>query len=191
MTRSDRQLIQDHLAGDTQAFEAMVRRHGPDLLGYLSKLCASLEDAEDCLQEVFQRVHAKAHTVRGDHFRAWLFRVATNLAMDGFRRNKRRKTVSLFQTNTDDQGRETEYMSVLTDTSMNPAEQIQVSEQTQQVREAIQSLPDKQRATLVLAYYQQMTYAQVAQVLGCSVGTVKQQMYRALKLLAQKLPDPG
>jgi RNA polymerase sigma-70 factor (ECF subfamily) len=191
MKRSDRQLIQDHLAGDTQAFEVMVRRYGPGLLGYLSRLCASLEDAEDCFQEVFQRVHAKAHTVKGDRFRAWLFRVATNLATDGFRRNKRRKTVSLFQTNADDQGRETEFMSVLTDTGTNPAEQVQLSEQTQQVRDAIQSLPDKQRATLVLAYYQQMTYAQVAQVLGCSVGTVKQQMYRALKLLAQKLPDPG
>jgi RNA polymerase sigma-70 factor, ECF subfamily len=191
MTRSDRQLIQDHLAGETQAFEAVVRRYGPDLLGYLSRLCTSLEDAEDCFQEVFQRVHAKIHTVKGDRLRAWLFRVATNLAMDGFRRNKRRKTVSLFQTNADEPGRETEYMSVLTDTSMNPAEQVQLSEQTQQVRDAIQSLPDKQRATLVLAYYQQMTYAQVAQVLGCSVGTVKQQMYRALKLLAQKLPDPG
>jgi len=191
MTRSDQQLIQDHLVGDTQAFEVMVRRYGPALLGYLRKVCASREDAEDCFQEVFQRVHAKVHTVKGDRFRAWLFRVATNLAMDGFRQNKRRKTVSLFQTYTDDQGRETEYIGVLTDTSMNPAEQAQLSEQTQQVRYAIQSLPDKQRATLVLAYYQQMTYTQVAQVLGCSVGTVKQQMYRALKLLARKLPDPG
>jgi RNA polymerase sigma-70 factor (ECF subfamily) len=191
MKPSDQQLIQDHLAGDTQAFEAMVRRYGPGLLGYLSKLCASLEDAEDCFQEVFQRAHAKAHTVRGDRFRSWLFRVATNLAMDGFRQNKRRRAVSLFQTNTDDQGREIETMRVLADKGMNPAEQIQLSEQTQQVRDAVQSLPEKQRATLILAYYQQLTYHQVAQALGCSVGTVKQQMYRALKVLAQKLPDPG
>jgi len=191
MKRSDQQLIQDYLAGDAQAFEAVVRRHGPGLLGYLSKLCASPEDAEDCFQEVFQRVHAKAHTVKGDRFRAWLFRVATNLAMDGFRRNKRSKTVSLFQTGLEDQGCETECMSAVADLSRNPAEQAQLSEQTQQVRDAIQSLPEKQRATLVLAYYQQMTYGQVAQVLGCSVGTVKQQMYRALKQLARKLPDPG
>ena len=191
MKRSDQQLIQEHLAGDTQAFEAVVRRYGPGLLGYLSRLCASPEDAEDCFQEVFQRVYAKAHTIKSGHFRAWLFRVATNLAMDGFRRNRRTRAVSLFQSTDDDQGPEAESMCVLADTTMNPVEQIELSEQTQQVRDAIQSLPERQRATLILAYYQQLTYRQVAQVLGCSVGTVKQQTYRALKLLAQKLPDPG
>ena len=64
-------------------------------------------------------------------------------------------------------------------------------EQIEQVQQAIQSLPEKQRATLVLAYYQQLSYPEVAEVLGCSVGTVKTQMYRALRTLAKKLPDVG
>lgn len=191
MKRSDRQLIQDHLLGDSQAFELIVRRYGSDLLGYLTRLCASPEDAEDCFQEAFQRVHAKAHTIKGKRLRAWLFRVATNLALDGFRRNKRRKVVSLCQAALDGPGHEGNAMDVLTDNTMSPVDQLQSSEQIQRVRDAIQSLPERQRATLVLAYFQQMTYGQVAQVLGCSVGTVKQQMFRALKRLAQILPDPG
>ncbi|HUT31644.1 MAG TPA: RNA polymerase sigma factor, partial [Sedimentisphaerales bacterium] len=63
------------------------------------------------------------------------------------------------------------------------------AEQRRQVRRAIEMLPERQRATLVLAYYQQLSYPEVAEVLGCSVGAVKTQMYRALKTLARKLPD--
>ncbi|HUT28746.1 MAG TPA: RNA polymerase sigma factor, partial [Sedimentisphaerales bacterium] len=63
------------------------------------------------------------------------------------------------------------------------------AEQRRQVRRAIEMLPERQRATLVLAYYQQLSYPEVAEVLGCSVGAVKTQMYRALKTLARKLPE--
>jgi len=63
------------------------------------------------------------------------------------------------------------------------------AEQKEQVQRAIESLPANQRATLVLAYYQQLKYQEVAEALGCSIGTVKAQMYRALKTLAQRLPD--
>ena len=62
-------------------------------------------------------------------------------------------------------------------------------EQKEQVRRAIESLPVGQRAALVLAYYQQLSYQEVAEALGCSVGSVKTQMSRALAKLARKLPD--
>ena len=62
-------------------------------------------------------------------------------------------------------------------------------EQKEQVRQALELLPARQRATLVLAYYQQLSYTEVAKVMDCSIGTVKTQMYRALRALAQRLPD--
>ena len=71
----------------------------------------------------------------------------------------------------------------------DPADEAVREEQKAQVREAIESLPVKQRATLVLAYYQQLSYREVAHVLGCSIGTVKSQMSRALVTLAHRLPD--
>ena len=77
----------------------------------------------------------------------------------------------------------------LADNSCNPSEQALKAEQAEQVRRAIQLLPKRQRATLVLAYYQQLSYPDVAEVMGCSVGTVKTQMFRALKTLANKLPE--
>jgi len=78
---------------------------------------------------------------------------------------------------------------LVADNSHNPSVEIEKAEQIQQVKQAVESLPDRQRATLVLAYYQQLSYREVALALGCSVGTVKTQMYRALRTLAQKLPE--
>lgn len=75
------------------------------------------------------------------------------------------------------------------DNRYEPFQEVVKAEQREQIRQAIESLPTKQRATLVLAYFQELSYREVAQIMGCSIGTVKTQMYRALKTLAQKLPD--
>jgi RNA polymerase sigma-70 factor (ECF subfamily) len=79
--------------------------------------------------------------------------------------------------------------SAAADNSFNPSVATVKAEQVEQVRKAVESLPEKQKATLVLAYYQQLSYREVAMVLDCSIGTVKTQMYRAIKTLAQKLPE--
>jgi RNA polymerase sigma factor (sigma-70 family) len=68
-------------------------------------------------------------------------------------------------------------------------EELVRQEQKEQVRQAVAALPPGQRAALVLAYYQQLSYREVAGVLGCSVGSVKTQMSRALATLARQLPD--
>jgi RNA polymerase sigma-70 factor (ECF subfamily) len=106
------------------------------------------------------------------------------------RRSKRLQVVSLNQkVDCDEQeGQELGAVAVA-DESYEPSEEVVRAEQKEQVRQALDMLPTRQRATLVLAYYQQLSYPEVAQVLGCSVGTVKTQMYRALKSLAQRLPD--
>ena len=135
-------------------------------------------------------MHEKAHTFRGPQFKGWLFKIATRVALDGMRQGKRIKAVSLNQQlDCDNPNSEQLGAVALADNSCNPSEQALKAEQTEQVRRAIELLPARQRATLVLAYYQQLSYPDVAEVLGCSVGTVKTQMFRALRTLAQKLPE--
>ena len=70
----------------------------------------------------------------------------------------------------------------------SPDHQALRKEMTQKVNEAINFLPKRQKTALVLSYYQQLTYPEVAEVMGCSTGTVKTQVFRALKSLAGKLP---
>lgn len=190
MGNTDKSLIDAHCRGDPAAFAELVRRHGDSVLGYLVRMSGSREQAEDLFQETFKRVHEKAHTLRGNRFRPWLFSIATRVAINGMRRRRRLRVVSLNEKldcgDTDGQ----DFGAVaLADSSFEPSQVAVQAEQKQQVRQAIEMLPAQQRATLILAYYQQLSYREVAEVMGCAIGTVKTQMYRALRTLARKLPD--
>lgn len=190
MENTDKSLIDAHRKGDPAAFGELIRRYGDSVLGYLIRMSSNREQAEDLFQETFKRVHEKAHTFRGPQFKGWLFKIATRVALDGIRRGKRIKAVSLNQQLDCGNSNSEQLGSVaLVDNSCNPSEQVMKAEQAEQVRRAIELLPARQRATLILAYYQQLSYPDVAEVLGCSVGTVKTQMFRALRTLADKLPE--
>jgi len=190
MENTDRSLIDAHCQGDPRAFAELVRRYGDSLLGYLTRMSGNREQAEDFFQETFKRVHEKAHTLRSNQFKSWLFTIATRVAMDGLRRRRRLRAISLNQKfDCNDDNSEDLGAVAVTDDRCNPSEEVIKTEQKEQVRQAIGALPSEQRATLVLAYYQQLSYREVAEVLGCSIGTVKTQMYRALKTLAPRLPD--
>jgi len=193
MDSADKSLIDAHCRGDTAAFAELVRRHGDGLLGYLCRMTSDRSRAEDLFQETFGRVHEKAHTLKGNNFKAWLYRIATNAAINDRRKRSRRKEVSLDQMSECPDGRCPESGGVvLADKSGEPGRAMETDELRAHVRSAIGELPEKQRATLVLAYYQQMSYSQIANILGCSTGTVKTHMFRALKRLAKSLPEaPG
>jgi len=188
MEKTDRSLIDAHLQGDTAAFGELVHRYGDSLLGYLTRVCGNREQAEDLFQDTFRRVHEKAHTLRGNRFRCWLYTIATRIAVDGFRKRSKMHTISLHQNLSGHHGTELGAIALIDD-SPDPSEEVVKEELKEHVRHALSRLPSKQRATLVLAYYQGLSYREVAEVMGCSVGTVKQQMYRALKTLARTLPD--
>jgi RNA polymerase sigma-70 factor (ECF subfamily) len=189
MGQSDENLIAAHLQGDPTAFRELVCRHGDGVLGYLCHMTGNRDQAEDLFQETFKRVHEKAHTFRGGGFKSWLFTIATRVTIDGVRRRKRQPIVSLDQETDCGEENGSQLAGVADENAANPAEEMVRQEQKEQVRQAIESLPSGQQAALVLAYYQQLSYREVAQVLGCSVGAVKTQMSRALATLAQRLPD--
>ena len=189
MERTDKSLIEAHCQGSPTAFTELLRRYGGIVLGYLIQMCGNREQAEDYFQETFKRVHEKAHTFRCVRLKPWLLTIATHIAINGLRKNRRLKVVSLDQKTNCING-ESGTVAIL-DNSCNPLDEVVNTEQKEQVRQAISFLPARQRATLILAYYQQLSYPEVATVLGCSVGTVKTQMFRALRTLAQKLPEFG
>jgi len=186
---SDENLIAAHLQGDPTAFRELVCRYGDGVLGYLCHMTGNRDQAEDLFQETFKRVHEKAHTFRGEGFKSWLFTIATRVTIDSARRRRKRMTISLDQRSDCDEQNGPQLAAVADENAPDPADQIVRQEQKEQVRRAIESLPTGQRAALVLAYYQQLSYREVAEALGCSVGAVKTQMSRALATLAQRLPD--
>ena len=190
MEKTDKSLIDAHLQGDNEAFGELVRRYGDSLLGYLTKICRNREQAKDLFQETFRKVHEKAHTLKSNHFKSWLYTIATRVAMDSLRRESRVRVVSLdSQVGCDGHNCPALEAVALADETQDPSGEAVKAEQKEQVRRAVESLPDRQRVTLVLAYYQGLSYREVATALDCSIGTVKTQMFRALRTLAQRLPD--
>lgn len=184
----DESLVAAHLRGDPAAFRELVRRYGDGVLGYLVRMTGNRDQAEDLFQETFQKVHEKARTFRGGSFKSWLFTIATRLTIDTARRRKRPATISLNRP-TDCDSDPSPLETVASQAAADPVDELVREEQKEQVRRAIESLPVGQRSALVLAYYQQLSYQEVAEALGCSVGSVKTQMSRALAKLARKLPD--
>ena len=189
MDSTDESLIAAYCKGDKTAFGELVRRYADNVLGYLVRMSGNRTIAEDLFQETFKRVHEKAHAFAGGTFRSWLFTIATRLAIDALRRRRRLQFVSLNRKPDCADNDEELGCAIAADDVCNPCHEAMKAEQVEQVRQAIASLPAGQRATLILAYYQQLSYRQVAEVMGCSIGTVRTQMFRALRKLADRLPD--
>lgn len=197
MDSSDKSLVESHILGQKAAFAELVRRHGDALLRYLYRTTGNRQTAEDLFQETFRRVHEKANSFNGNNFRSWLYAIAANLAINEFRKRKRRPEISLEHIaeskNAKCENGNCQFVETLTaNEKTEPGAQILREELKTRVWAAVNSLPAKQRLTLVMAYYQQMKYSEIADVLGCSTGAVKTHMFRALKHLRRVLPDgPG
>ena len=183
--RGDEELMQHYQQGESSALEALVRRHADPLLGFLTRMTGDRAAAEDLFQETFLRVHRKASSFRsGSRFKSWLYAIAAHLAIDRRRRTARAPTLSL------DAGEEDRLIDHLPDPTPGPDVLALDADRHQAVRAALEDLAPRQRATLVLAFFEGLSYPEVATAMGCTVGTVKTQVSRALHILAQRLPDP-
>lgn len=181
MEQTDELLMEAYRDGDASAFPLLVHRYQRLLYGYLMRMVNNRETAEDCFQETFLRVHRKAYAYRtGAPFKRWLYTIATHIALDRLRWLGRRPQTQPLQ--------DTDPVPV---ENGDPAQDAARGERRQAVLSALNTLPPKQRAVLVLAYYQDHTYPEIAGILGCSTGTVKTHMSRALKTLSVRLPKGG
>lgn len=166
-------------AGDTAAFETLVRRYERELFSYLRRYLGSAEMAEDVFQATFLQVHLKKGQFEdGRRFRPWLYTIATNQAIDAQRRNKRHRMASLDgRGSADDVGA---LVEMLAGNGATADERMEDEEAREWVRSAVAELPDTLRSTLVLVYHQGMKYREAAEVLGIPVGTVKSRLNAAL-----------
>jgi RNA polymerase sigma-70 factor (ECF subfamily) len=189
MHDSDGNLVEAHLQGESGAFEALVRLHGPSILGYLTKMTAHRDQAEDLFHETFVRAHERAGQFRGQNLKGWLFTIAARLAAGHFRRQKRNATISLNQPAgvCADGVHCGTLEGIIPDTAAGPDAEAELEEKRRLVRSALGKLPEKQRSAIILCYYHQMTYAQIAETMGCSLGAVKTHIFRAMKRLSTLL----
>lgn len=158
-------------------FETLVETHSRELFTYLWRLLQDSQDAEDCLQETFLRAfRAYTRLSHAEHLRAWLYRIATNTARSHLRQRGRRQPYNA------------ELPEDLPAREANPATLVSARLELQQVQAAVLSLPEKQRAALILTRYQGLSYPEAAAALDASEDAVRANVYQAARKLRALFP---
>ena len=174
--RPDEELVARWAAGDLSAFEALYDRYRQPLYRYLLRLAGDEASANDWYQGAWEKVirARKSYKPKGP-FRAWLYRIAHNHAMDQFRRNRP----------------ETELDNVtLVSGETEPAEALDHLERERSLREAVQALPEKQREALLLKLDAGLALDEIAAVTGVNRETAKSRLRYAVARLKTVLKEP-
>jgi RNA polymerase sigma-70 factor (ECF subfamily) len=169
----EREAIEACRRGEREAFDRLVLRYQRDVYRLCYRFVNNHEDANDLAQEAFLRAWRAIPRFRGESsFSTWLYRIAVNACLN-FRSVRRPVTQEL--------------PDALPDPMPGAEERLESDDDARRVREAIARLPEKQRATLILKVYQELTHQEVAQILGSSVGTVKANLFHALANLRRQV----
>ena len=170
-------------AGRERALDQLMQRHSEKLFHYLVRIVQNEEDADDVAQEAFVRVYQHRDKFKtGQKFSTWLYAIATNLARDRLRWRARHPAVSLA-----DLRPEEGLGGLMAQEQLTPSETLEAAELSQSVRRAVTNLPEELRVPLILAEYQDMSQAEIAEVLRCSLKAVETRIYRARKQLRERL----
>ncbi len=170
-------------AGDEASFELLLRRYRVPLVNFLYRMVRDSAQAEDLAQEVFLRVYrARKDYAPSAKFTTWLFRIATNLALNSIRDGRHRQMdVSIDQTV--DDGEQEQARIDVADKTPNVEHRLLERHRAAMIRRAVDSLPDKQRAAVLLHKYQELDYADIARALDCSESALKSLLFRAYETL--------
>jgi len=173
VTKSDTDLIAETLTGRSASFGELVLRYQDRLFGTLVSMLSSQEDARDVAQEAFIQAFQKLSSFRGQSaFYSWLFRIALNCSVDHHRR-QRRPTVSI------DAVRElTGDEPADVHSEAHPSAAMERAENQQLIQSALQELTPEYRTVLVLKELEEMKYEEIAELVGCPVGTVRSRIHR-------------
>ena len=184
----DESLVIACQSGDREAMEFLVRKHQRSVSSLLYQLAPDWGDTSDLSQEVFIRVYRGIHSLRNPKtFRSWLNQIVVNLFYDELRRRPRKlPTISIDAPIESDHG-ESDLVREIPDSSLKPDEQSLVQELDHVIRKAMSQLPEQFRTAIVLRELQGLSYEEIAEAIGCELGTVKSRIARARGRLQEVL----
>ncbi len=174
---AEREAIEACRRGEREAFDRLVERYQRDIYRLCYRYVNDHEDANDLAQEVFIKAWRAIGRFRGESsFSTWLYRIAVNSCLN-FRALRRPVMQELPET--------------LVDPVPGAGVRLEKDDEARRVRAAVRRLPDKQRATLILKIYHELTHEEVAEILGSTAGTVKANLFHALGNLRRLVGEEG
>jgi RNA polymerase sigma-70 factor (ECF subfamily) len=186
---SDAMLAREVLAGDQRAFEALVSRYNPPLFNFICHFLGDYDQASDVLQQVFLRFYTSLPKLgTGEPFKAWLFQVARNCCVDELRR-KKRSAIQFSQLEAENGDSEVSFLNDIPDPGPSPEELSERHDLQIKLQQAIDTLPPKFRAVVILRYVSQLSFSEIGKVLSMPEATAKTYFHRAKALLCTIL-DP-
>jgi len=185
MDATERNLIEKCKQGDRKAFDTLIRGYEKRVYNLAYRLSGHYDEANDISIDAFVRVFQALRLFRGEaNFSTWLFRIVTNVYLDRRKRTRNKQHLSL------EEYIELEENSVarqIEDPNPTPDMRAEASERRDVLQQAINGLPDYQRAMIVLYHTEGLSYEEIAEVLALPIGTVKSRLNRARLTLREKL----
>lgn len=175
-------------AGDDSAFDYLVQKYRRPMIRFMFRMAHNAAAAEDLAQEVFLRVYRS----RGSYepsakFTTWLYRIATNLAVNHARDTRHERPDIMVSIDEPDD--ETGTTLDVPDTALSAEQNLLRRERMQEIRDKVQKLPERQRLAVIMHKYQQMDYREIAEVLKLSESATKSLLFRAYETLREQLKE--
>jgi len=185
---SDAQIMLRVKTGDQTAFDYLVQKYRRPIVSFMYRMSHNAAAAEDLAQEVFLRVYRSRESYEATaKFTTWLYRIATNLAVNYARDTRHERpevTVSL-----DEPDEESGSTFELPDGGLNAEQAMVRHERMMAIRRKVDALPEQQRLAVIMHKYQQMDYKEIAAVLKISESATKSKLFRAYETLREQLKE--
>jgi RNA polymerase sigma-70 factor (ECF subfamily) len=188
---SDEELMQLYQKGDEYAFETLYWRHQHGIFNFIRHFIGeSGGQAEELLQDVFLKVVKSSKRYKPTaKFTTWLYQIARNGCIDYFRKMKHRKTTSL--SHTVDSEQEMTVESTIANSNPSPEKSARISEIAEILKKAISALPEEQREVFLMREDLNLSFAEIAELIGCPINTAKSRMRYALEHLRKTIELEG
>jgi len=188
VAQSDAEIMLRVKAGEQSAFEYLVQKYRRPMISFMYRMARNSAAAEDLAQEVFLRVYRSRETYEASaKFSTWLYRIATNLAVNHARDTRHERPE--VQVSLDEPDNDTGTTLELPDASLNAEQQMVRREGLLAIRRKVEALPEQQRLAVIMHKYQQMDYKQIADVLKKSESATKSLLFRAYETLREQLKE--
>jgi len=174
--------------GDLRAFTDLVDRYKQPVINLVARMLHDVSEAEDIAQMVFVQVHRSADRYKpAAKFSTWLFTIARNLCLNEIRRRSRHPAESMDAPGPSSDHEEPPMRQIEDTRNFTPPDALLQNELAAKIEEALAELPEKQRTAILLCRENELSYEDIAEVVGCTLSATKSLIHRGRETLKQKL----